>query len=194
MISEETLIEFNAELKSYRKGDIIFKELERAQYFFQIQEGKIAMNTLNEDGKEFTQGVFSRGESFGEPPLLIDKLYPSTAIALEESMIYQISKECFTALLIQYPAYSLELNKKLSELLYFKSKMAREISLYDPEHRILTLFNFLKSPEREIAQKIELTRQQIANLTALRVETVIRAIKSLEEKGELTIKNRKVYY
>ena len=40
---------------------------------------------------------------------------------------------------------------------------------------------------------VEITRQQIADLTGLRVETVIRAIKSLEKKGEVTIKDRKVY-
>jgi len=41
--------------------------------------------------------------------------------------------------------------------------------------------------------KVELTRQQLADLTGLRVETVIRSIKKLEQKGELLIKDRKVY-
>jgi len=40
---------------------------------------------------------------------------------------------------------------------------------------------------------VEITRQQIADLTGLRVETVIRSIKSLERKGELSIVKRKVY-
>ncbi|MGI9526292.1 MAG: Crp/Fnr family transcriptional regulator, partial [Weeksellaceae bacterium] len=143
---------------------------------------------------EFTQGVFGKGDSFGEPPLLIDETYPSTAVATTSSIIYQLPKDRFLDLLKAYPEYSLALNTKLSKMLYFKATMATEISLYDPEHRILTLLNFLKTKDPDTVQMVELTRQQIANLTALRVETVIRAIKSLEAKGELKIKNRKIYY
>lgn len=75
--------------------------------------------------------------------------------------------------------------------------MAAEISSQEPEHRILRLidytieqFNFKKD---ENGYLINFTRQQIGDLAGLRVETVIRAIKSLEKKGELKIINRKVY-
>ena len=192
MIATAVLLDFNVELVNYSKGEIIFQESERADYYFQIKTGKVYMTVMNEDGKEFTQGVFREGEGFGEPPLFIDKTYPSTAKASEDSQIYKLPKDTFFKILNKYPEYSFELNKKLSELLYFKSKMATEISLYNPEHRILTLFRLLKT--KDTPEKIQLTRQQIANLTALRVETVIRTIKTLESKGVLAIKNRKVFY
>jgi len=41
--------------------------------------------------------------------------------------------------------------------------------------------------------KINLTRQTIASLMGLRVETVIRATKTLAQKGKLTIENRVLY-
>ena len=41
--------------------------------------------------------------------------------------------------------------------------------------------------------QLKLTRQQIANMTGLRVETVIRAMRQMHEKGELTIERGKVY-
>ncbi|MBV7441054.1 Crp/Fnr family transcriptional regulator [Weeksellaceae bacterium TAE3-ERU29] len=192
MISTDILLNFNVELINYAKGEIIFQESERANYYYQIKTGKVYMTVMNEEGKEFTQGVFSENDGFGEPPLFIGKTYPSTAKAYEDSEVYRLPKKVFFKILQEYPKYSFELNKKLSELLYFKSKMATEISLYNPEHRILTLFRLLKT--KEIPERIQLTRQQIANLTALRVETVIRTIKSLESKGTLSIKNRKVYF
>jgi CRP-like cAMP-binding protein len=75
--------------------------------------------------------------------------------------------------------------------------MAAEISTHEPEHRVLKLidhgivyFNFQKETNGYL---INFTRQQIGDLTGLRVETVIRAIKALEKKGELKIINRKVY-
>jgi CRP-like cAMP-binding protein len=47
--------------------------------------------------------------------------------------------------------------------------------------------------EEPFEYEVELTRQQIADLTGLRVETVIRSIKSLEKKGKLKIVSRKVW-
>jgi CRP-like cAMP-binding protein len=41
--------------------------------------------------------------------------------------------------------------------------------------------------------KVLVTRQQLANMTGLRVETVIRVIKELEEKKLLSINKGKVY-
>lgn len=75
--------------------------------------------------------------------------------------------------------------------------MAPEISSQEPEHRILRVLDYLKKEiyklEKPFSFKVDLTRQQIADLTGLRVETVIRATKALEKKKELKIKNRKVY-
>ncbi|WP_418123738.1 helix-turn-helix domain-containing protein [Chryseobacterium sp. PTM-20240506] len=42
--------------------------------------------------------------------------------------------------------------------------------------------------------QIPLTRQQLASLTGLRVETVIRVIKNMEKENELKIVNRKIFY
>ena len=74
--------------------------------------------------------------------------------------------------------------------------MATEISTHEPEHRILKLIDYLKSQDKislDTKYRVELTRQQIADLTGLRVETVIRAVKSLERKKELQIEDRKIF-
>jgi DNA-binding transcriptional regulator YhcF (GntR family) len=39
-----------------------------------------------------------------------------------------------------------------------------------------------------------LNRRQIAEMTGLRVETVIRVMRNLNEKGIIQIRNRKAYY
>lgn len=100
-------------------------------------------------------------------------------------------------LLEENPAVSIRIIQNLAQRLYYKSVMATEISSQEPEHRVLKLidhgipyFNFQKDSNGFL---INFTRQQIGDLTGLRVETAIRAIKALEKKGELKIINRKVY-
>ena len=75
--------------------------------------------------------------------------------------------------------------------------VAKEISSYGPEHRIQTLLQILKkniSNRNAERIRVDLSRQQIADMTGLRVETVIRCMKKMQEKGIINIEKRKVYF
>jgi CRP-like cAMP-binding protein len=52
---------------------------------------------------------------------------------------------------------------------------------------------YIHKLDPEDVLEVDFTRQQIADLTGLRVETVIRACKALEKKGEIEIKARKIF-
>lgn len=197
MITVELLQKYGAVIKSFAKNDIIFEEGNLPLNYFQIISGEIKMSNYNDDGREFIQGIFYEGQSFGEPPLFLNQKYPANAIAVENASIFILSKENFMKLLEENPKVSIKIIENLSQRLYYKSVMAAEISTHEPEHRVLKLidhgiayFNFQKDSNGFL---INFTRQQIGDLTGLRVETVIRTIKALEKKGELKIINRKVY-
>jgi len=196
MIDETLLMQFG-KIVNYDKGEILFKKGDTPKYFFQVRKGAVKMNNFNDDGKEFMQGIFTEGDSFGEPPLFIDEYYPANAVAITGAEVYLLPKEKFLNLIISNPAIHLHITTVLAKRLYFKSIMASEISSQEPEHRVLQLIDYFKIKVDKVPvktkHKVEITRQQIADLTGLRVETVIRAIKSLEKKGELTIESRKVY-
>ena len=197
MIAITLTEKYGALKKSFDKNDIIFQEGKLPMHYYQIISGEVKMNNYNDDGREFIQGIFYKGQSFGEPPLFLNQSYPANAIAVEDSEILVLSKDNFLKLLNENPEISLKIIEILAQRLYYKSVIAAEISTQEPEHRILKLidhgvnyFNFEKS---ENGYLINLTRQQIGDLTGLRVETVIRAVKALEKKGALKIINRKVY-
>lgn len=197
MISTELLEKYGALKKSFEKSEIIFEEGNLPAHYYQIISGEIKMSNYNDDGREFIQGIFYKDQSFGEPPLFLNQKYPANAIAVEDSEILLLAKSNFIKLLEENPFISIKIIENLAQRLYYKSVMAAEISTHEPEHRVLKLidhgiayFNFKKDANGYL---INFTRQQIGDLTGLRVETVIRAIKALEKKGELKIINRKVY-
>ncbi|SRR5690554_335416 len=197
MISEGLLLDFGARKVEYSKGDQLFAEGEAAQNYYQVVSGEVKMNNYNQDGKEFIQGLFSAGQSFGEPPLFASVKYPANAEALTEAVVIQLHKEPFFELLAAHPDIHLKITQTLASRLFYKAVMASEIASQEPEHRILRIIDYFKKHVHKLSGnytfKVDLTRQQIADLTGLRVETVIRAMKSLEKKGEIQIKNRKVY-
>lgn len=197
MIEKNLLTLFGAKLTSFDKSEILFKQGDTPRYYYQILTGAVKMNNFNDEGKEFVQGLFTEGDSFGEPPLFLTDSYPANAVAIIASKIFLLPKDKFMELLMANPEIHLGVTTNLAKRLYYKSIMASEIASEEPEHRVLKLIDYFKTKVNSVpatsTYKVEITRQQIADLTGLRVETVIRSIKSLERKGELKIKSRKVY-
>ena len=194
MIPEDLLIKYAAMEITLMEGEQVFREGSKARCYFQVKSGVVKMYNLNENGKEFVQGLFYNGESFGEPPLLGNFKYPATAEATQETVLFKLSKKDLNNLLQANFDVHKKLTATLSKRLAYKSMILKEISVYPPEHRILTLVNFLKKNDQVTGKyQVDLTRQQIADLTGLRVETVIRAVKQLETEGEIEIINRKIF-
>lgn len=194
MISTEILESYKAVKKTYQKDSSVFNEGEVAKYYYQIKKGEIKMYNLTEDGKEFVQGYFRNNKSFGEPPLFGNYKYPASAYCVSDCIIYKLPKATFFELLKTHTDIHLTFTKLLCKRMVYKAKIMKEVSIYPPEHRILTLLNhFKESTFSEEIYEVKLTRQQISELTGLRVETVIRAIKNLEKSNKLYIRERKVY-
>ena len=62
--------------------------------------------------------------------------------------------------------------------------------------RLMELINRMKAATdhtEKFSFEVPYTRQQLAALTGLSVETVIRNLKRMEKNGHVAIKNRKIY-
>jgi CRP-like cAMP-binding protein len=190
MIAERLLRKFKATVVPLKKGDMIFHQGDLATNFHIVRSGKIKMMTYNEEGREFVQGYFTEGQSFGEPPFFNRLPYPASAVAAEPGEIWKCPYDSFTKLLKQNFEIHLELTKVLSGRLVYKSIMLSELAVEEAEHRLTTLISYFKKQEgtsRGRSYKVPFTRQQLADMTGLRVETVIRSIKAMEQKKLLRL-------
>lgn len=194
VIEEKLLSDFGAKKNKYLKGTFLFREGELAKNYYQLKTGEVAMVNFNEKGDEFVQGIFHAGDSFGEPPLFGNFPYPAAASCYTDVMLWSLSRDRFIELLKSNFDLHFHFTSLLSTRLMYKATMMREIATEKPEHRILRILNFYKNPTKaEKETKIDLTRQQIANLTGLRVETVIRSMKKLAEEDIICIERGKVF-
>ncbi len=197
LIDEELLIAYGAETDLLKPNDIIFKESDNPRYYYQISSGRIKLNHYNEAGKELILAILHKGLSVCELLLFIDKNYPVNAIALEPSKIIKLPKKIFFKMLDENPDISRDINRFLSERLYYKFIMLENNSSLNAEVRIKGVMDYHKSffaDQSPFSFEIPLTRQQLASITGLRVETVIRTIKNLEKQNLVKIKNGKILY
>lgn len=71
MISIKDIELENFSKRKFKKGSVIFSEGSKSINYYQIISGEVKMCNFNDDGREFIQGFFYQGHSFGEPPLLL---------------------------------------------------------------------------------------------------------------------------
>lgn len=193
LIESRILQKYEANRIHFHKDTRIFYEGEEAQFYFQIAEGSVKMITRSDEAQEFIQGVGHTGESFGEPPILCNFLYPSTAVALEDSTIWRLPKERFFELLKNHFEIHLRLDQVLCERLLYKNKILTSLAFDPPEKRVLWLLSYLKEKSGKQLFEVHLTRQQIGDMMGLRVETIIRAVKKLEKSGSIQLINHKIF-
>lgn len=192
-IDYNILITYGAAVRKIDKGEFVFHEGAMPNFFYQVLEGEIKVFCSNNDGKELIQGIFTQGHSFGEPPLLLGKPYPSTAKAMQSSVLIKISKENFFSVIRDYPDIAQKLLHTFAERIYNKATAAQIWVSQTPEEKIM---HFLKTnrARKERAALIPYTRQQIADFTGLRVETVIRTLRRMCVEGKVKIIHHQLYY
>jgi CRP/FNR family cyclic AMP-dependent transcriptional regulator len=177
------LLEHKFKVDFYAKGEVIYAPGVKPKAVYFIKSGEVRMVTVNHDGKEFIQGIFKTNQYFGEPALLVDRPYLAYTIATRESEIIPVLKADFIRLLENGKTFSMELIQTLSHRLFYKSMMLEELANEQSEHRICTLLHYLFQ-ELPGGSVLNHTRQQLADMSGLRVETVIRLIKKLSGQKE----------
>ena len=196
MVNIDLLLACGAAYKKLLPGDIIFQEGAQCFFYHQLVSGRIRWVNIDEEGHEFIQTMIEPNECFGEMPLFDDGPYAATAIAEDESVILRLNKQSFLQLIKENPEIHFSFSSLLAKRVRFKFLILKSLALHAPEARIATLLGYMKKENKNFCAKcnqLKLTRQQIADMTGLRVETVIRAMRNMHEKGELIIEKGKVY-
>ncbi len=201
-IDIDVLLCYGATYKKVDKGESIFREGCQGRNYHQLVEGKVKWMNVDDDGKEFVQKIVRVGESFGELPLLDGGPYVASAVADADCLLIRLPKEIFLQLLRENPIIHFSFTKLMAERLREKFIILKEVASQDPERKVSTIINLYKDINEQVGDhcpscdktRMALTRKEIAEMTGLRVETVIRTIRHLHDKGKLTIQKGKVYF
>jgi CRP-like cAMP-binding protein len=198
LFPSKTLEKYHARLLKMRKDQVLFHDGDTATDYYQVEDGSVKMFVVSPEGQEFIQGIFSAGESFGEPALIGKFPYPGSAKAIESCKVWKLPGDYFVQMLKENFDLHLKLTQVLSQRLKYKSMVLSEISSHDPDHRIISLLKYYRAKNITSADhpriRIPYTRQQIADMSGLRVETVIRTVKKMEKEGKLFLDGHKIVF
>lgn len=197
LVDEELLFRYGGELLNFKKNDIIFREAEIPRFYFQIQYGDVKINNYHEEGRESIHSFPSAGHCLGETFIFVDKPYPVNAIAMNDTSIIRVEIRRFFELVHNDKNILFQIYQYTAERMHYRYVMLNNLSSNDPFSKVLCVMDCLKEYHKigeRFSYQIPYTRLEVASITGLRVETVIRVIKRMERENIVKIINGKIFY
>lgn len=165
---------------SYRKDQFIFREGDPAEYFHILKEGSVKCVKTSPDGKEVTLKVLMPGDLFCCEAAVFDGApHPGCAQPMGDVQVLRLSKKAYFDVLRRNPEAAIEVIRYLGQRLNEAQENAKVMALDGAEQRLAALLVNLAARtgvkgEGGVRLTVRLTRQDLANMIGITVETAIR--------------------
>lgn len=167
-----------ARVQEFAKGDTIFEQ-EEPSAFYAITSGRVKIFKMMPNGKDVILEVFGPGDPLGAVAAYMDRPFPASAMALEDTTCVIIPRPAFFRLLEAHPSLVRGLLLGLTTRLVELTNRLAELTGGRIEPRFARLFVKLGS-EMGRADRggtfipLALARQELADMTGTTIETCIR--------------------
>jgi CRP/FNR family transcriptional regulator, cyclic AMP receptor protein len=185
-------------ISKYRKDQIVFSQGQIADAVFYIQQGKVRLTVVSEQGKEAVIAILEPGHFFGEGCLNGHPLRIATTRAIDECVITRIEKATMMATIHGEPDFS---ELFMSYLLTRNSRIEEDLidQLFNSSEKrlarlLLLLANFGKQgkPEPIVGRFSQETLAEMIGTTRSRVSFFMNKFRKLgfiEYNGKLEVHN-----
>ena len=161
-------------------GETIIWEGDPPDWLYVAAKGKVKVLKHASSGKELILAIFTQGNVFGEVAVFDGIPYPASAIAQVDSTVLGIKKTDLLSFLSRNPSVALKIINLMGGRIRDAHDRLRDMAGEKVDQRIS---NALLMISAKIGPIIPFTRQEIADMTGITTETVIRVTTRLKEQG-----------
>ncbi len=161
-------------------GEIIIWEGDPPDWLYVVAKGKVKVLKHASSGKELILAIFPPGNVFGEVAVFDGIPYPASAIAQVDTTVLGISKNDLLSFLSQNPSVALKIINLLGGRIRDAHDRLRDMAGERVEQRIANTLLMLSA---KIGSTLPFTRQEIADMSGITTETVIRVTTRLKDQG-----------
>lgn len=181
-----------AHVKTFNKGYMVFEEGEKRDTLYIVLKGRVKVSLFDEDGREYILDIIGKDGFFGELSLFEELSGFANVMTLEQSDLLIIRRNDFLKLLMDNRDFSMTMIKELSKRLRAANEKLKSFAFLGVEGRILKyLMDIGEKTGVKIKDRIIIengpTQVEIASACGCSRETVSRMVKSLVEKGRLSV-------
>lgn len=176
------------EIKSFRKikdGQTIYNQGEMPVSIFIVCKGRVKISSTNNNGQQLIIWIRHPGEIFGDFALFSQREYDCSAQVMGDSIISLIYRKELLEIMEKHPEiYKLMLKKMATDnkTMQLKLKDSAYISAKSKVAKTLIKHISYKTKDSDIKIIYALKRTEIAEITGITLETVVRILSDLEKK------------
>ncbi|MEE2644329.1 MAG: Crp/Fnr family transcriptional regulator [Myxococcota bacterium] len=178
------------------KGEMIFHQGEPGDLLMFIARGRVKISTVSDEGRELSYTQLHVGDFFGEIAILTRSTRSANACALEDSVLYTMSREGFDECL-NMKSFTMLILKNLARRLSSSSTHFSSLILYDLYHNVAHVLKSISTPteingERCFVVDERPTHQELATMVGSSREVVTRTLRNLQVDRCITMEGRRV--
>jgi len=179
-------------VKTFNKGFMVFEEGEKRDTLYIVLKGRVKVSLYDEDGREYILDIIGKDGFFGELSLFEELSGFANVMTLEHSDLLVIRRSDFMRLLMENRDFAVSMIRELSKRLRAANEKLKRFAFLGVEGRILEyLMDIAEKSGMKIKDRIIIengpTQVEIASACGCSRETVSRMVKSLVEKGRLSV-------
>ena len=174
------------------EGESLFFQGDKATSFYLMLSGRVKLFRVSPDGKEKVVEIMETGASFAEALMFMDQPnYPVTATALAPSRVIVINCREYKAMLHESIESCFLLMGNMS---YRLRALIHEIDALSLDTGTVRTIAYLlhQAPEGVTSFELKVAKSVIASRLSVKPETFSRILKSLHERGIVSIEGRNV--
>ena len=169
-------------IRHIKKKQVLYYEGDTPQGLYLVVEGSIKTIKLAADGRQFITGLYNPDDYIGLDALLLDEDFTETAEAVEDSSIYLLPRELILNIVNKYPEVSNQFIKILSNNIHEKEEQLLELAYLSVRKRLAQVLLRL-SKKASDSDLLNVTRDELAALAGIAIETVSRTLSDFKEEG-----------
>lgn len=179
----------------YTKGTIIYREGSRLTGFFCVTRGIIKIYKTGIDGKEQIIRFAQKGDIIAYRSLLSQELACTTAQVIDEGVLCHIPYQTLLFLIKKNWQFSHHMLQIVCRELREANEFITDIAQKTVRERLAEVLILLKENfdmDNQNILKINLTREEIANIVGTATESVIRLLSEFRQNKLIDFKGRKI--
>lgn len=184
-----------SDLVHKQSDQMIFQQGMDLTHIYFVYDGAVKLGRGTLRGDEKIIEVIFAGRTFAEGVLFSgEPKCPVTATALKPSVIVGIQAKPFLELLKSSSALCINMLAHLSMRLHWMVKELDNQTLHNASFRVIDYFlsQVDNDTESEFNLKLAVPKRDIASRLSIKPETFSRALKSLEQKSLIAVKEKKI--
>jgi CRP/FNR family transcriptional regulator, dissimilatory nitrate respiration regulator len=186
----EQLVADCATAREFGPGDFLFRQGDRADYVFAVEEGRVRLTRYLSNGKTVCMHVARAGQTFSEAALL-SPVYHCNAVADTRSRVRAYSKGRIVEAIGRDPALAVEYIASLArEVQRLRTRLELQ-NIQSARERILQFLALEAEPGSQQI-RVDTSLKDLASDLGLAHETFYRELARLEGDGTITRDERTI--